>query len=98
MQDDVITVEMLTKAIMNSNKDIDEKEARNIAEHVMNFFGYEDRIIDNYLDNDDRSVLYFLQDMGIVTSNSEEVYLRNGRKTWRIFYWVLNTKKMKNLK
>jgi len=96
MQDDVITVEMLTKAIMNSNKDIDEKEAMDIAEHVMNFFGYEDRIIDNYLDNDDRSVLYFLQDMGIVTSNSEEVYLRNGRKTWRIFYWVLNIKKIKS--
>jgi len=92
----VISIDELKRAIMGEG--MDEKEARGIAEHIMNFFGFEDRIIDNYFDNEDRSILYFLQDKGLVSSRSEEVYLSNGKKTWRIFYWILNTKKIKNLK
>jgi transcription initiation factor IIE alpha subunit len=92
----MISIDELKRAIMKEG--LDEKEARGIAEHIMNFFGYEDRIIDNYFDNEDRSILYFLQDKGLVSSRSEEVYLGNGKKTWRIFYWILNTKKIKNLK
>jgi len=90
----MISIDELKRAIMKGG--MDEKEARGIAEHVMNFFGYEDRIIDNYFDNEDRSILYFLQDIGLVSSRSEEVYLSNGRKTWRIFYWILNEKKIKS--
>jgi len=92
----MISIDELKRAIMKEG--LDEKEARGIAEHVMNFFGFEDRIIDNYFDNEDRSILYFLQDMGLVSSRIEEVYLGNGKKTWRIFYWVLNEKKIKSLK
>ena len=47
----ILTVENLTKAIQNSVGDqgIDKTEARRMAEHMMNFFGYSDRIIDNIL-------------------------------------------------
>ena len=93
----VISIDELKEALMREG--MDEDRARSIAEHIMNFFGFENRIIDNYFDNDDRSILYFLQDKGIVSSRSEEVYLGgNGKKAWRIFYWILNTKKIKNLK
>jgi hypothetical protein len=90
----MISIDELKRAIMKEG--LDEKEAKGIAEHVMNFFGYENRIIDNYFDNEDRSILYFLQDRGIVISRIEEVYLGNGKKTWRIFYWILNEKKIKS--
>jgi len=90
----VITIDELKEALMREG--MDEDKARGIAEHIMNFFGFEDRVIDNYFENDDRSILYFLQDKGIVTSTSEEVYLGRGKKAWRIFYWILNEKKIKS--
>ena len=48
----IITVEELTQAIKNSpnNRGIDEVEAGDLALHVLNFFGYSERIIDNILE------------------------------------------------
>jgi len=96
MNDDIITVNMLAKAIINSNRDIDEKEAIHMAEHILGFFGYDDRMIDNYFSNDDRNVLYYLEEKGIVISEMQEIPLYNGNK-WRVFYWILNRQKIKEL-
>jgi len=46
-----LTVDDLTRAIKNSKdrKGLREEDARKMAQHVLNFFGYGDRIIDNIL-------------------------------------------------
>src|SRR2546421_3405669 len=65
-----------------------EEEARAMAQHVLNFFGYSERIIDNVLEPEDRDAFYMLEDSGILTTEREETTLYDGRE-WRIHYFVL---------
>lgn len=85
----ILTIENLTKAIQNSVGDqgIDKDEAKRMAEHMMNFFGYSDRIIDNILEPEDRDVFYMMEDSGILITEREETTLYDGRE-WRINYWL----------
>ncbi|MEM2979507.1 MAG: DUF6015 family protein, partial [Methanomassiliicoccales archaeon] len=57
---------------------------------VLNYFGYGEVVIDNMLDQEDRRLLYFLQDLILIKTDWEETILPNGR-SWRIFYWEINT-------
>lgn len=68
---------------------VDDETARQITLRVLNYFGFEDYIIDNVLDQDDRRLFYFLQDVGILKTDWDEAILPSGR-TWRIFYWSLS--------
>jgi len=85
----LLTVEGLTKAIKNSidRKGMEEAAARDMAKHIMNFFGYNDRIIDNVLEPEDRDAFYMLEDAGLLTTEREETTLYDGRE-WRIHYWL----------
>jgi len=85
----VLTIDKLTKAIQNSvgTQGIEQDEARRMAEHMMNFFGYSDRIIDNILEPEDRDVFYMMEDSGILMTEREETTLYDGRE-WRINYWL----------
>ena len=49
---DLITLDLFKQAIMNSMKTpaMQEGTATGLAEHVLNFFGFQDRIIYNMLD------------------------------------------------
>ena len=99
MADDrTVTVEDLTKAITNSpkNKGLREEAARDIARHVLNFFGYSDRIIDNVLEPEDRDAFYMLEDATILTTEREETTLYDGRE-WRINYWLFRKDKIREL-
>src|SRR2546427_3850121 len=82
-----LTVEDLTRAIKNSidRAGMKEDEARAMATHVLNFFGYSERIIDNVLEPEDRDAFYMLEDSGILTTEREETTLYDGRE-WRIPY------------
>ena len=84
-----ITVDDLTRAIKNSidRTGMKEEEARAMATHVLNFFGYSERIIDNVLEPEDRDAFYMLEDSGILTTEREETTLYDGRE-WRIHYWM----------
>ena len=84
-----LTVEDLTRAIRNSidKKGMADEEARQMAQHVMNFFGYSERIIDNILEPEDRDAFYMLEDSGLLTTEREETTLYDGRE-WRIHYWL----------
>ena len=97
-EDSIVTVEELTQAIMNSpdNKGIPEEEAYDIARHVLNFFGYSDRIIDNVLEPEDRDMFYMLEDATILTTEREETTLYDGRE-WRINYWLFRKDKIRQL-
>ncbi len=67
---------------------IDAYEAKKYASIVMDFFGFEDRIIDNALEQKDRKLFYKLQSQGILHTQRERITLPNGRQ-WRIHYWLL---------
>ena len=79
----IITVEDLTQAIKNSidnSRGMVEEQAYELAHHVLNFFGYSDRIIDNVLEPEDRDAFYMLEDAGILTTEREETTLYDGTK------------------
>lgn len=93
-----LTVEDLTAAITNSiaNKGMQEDQAYALAQHVLNFFGYSDRIIDNILEPEDRDAFYMLEDGGILTTEREETTLYDGRE-WRIHYWLFRRERIEEL-
>ncbi|HID73981.1 MAG TPA: hypothetical protein EYP43_02895 [Thermoplasmata archaeon] len=93
-----VTVDSLTRAIQNSmgERKLEWEEARRIAEHVMNFFGYGNRIIDNILEPEDRDIFYMMEDSGILTTDREETTLHDGRE-WRIHYWTFHADRIHDL-
>src|SRR3989337_2128325 len=93
-----LTVDDLTRAIKNSidRTGMKEEEARSMAQHVLNFFGYSERIIDNVLEPEDRDAFYMLEDSGILTTEREETTLYDGRE-WRIHYWMFRKDRIAEL-
>lgn len=93
-----LKVSELTTAIKNSvdGRGMETSAAQMMAEHVMNFFGFSDRIIDNILEQEDRDVFYMLEDAGLLTTEREETTLYDGRE-WRIHYWLFKKDKIQEL-
>jgi hypothetical protein len=94
-----VTVDDLTLAIKNSinnSMGMEDEQAYSLAHHVLNFFGYSDRIIDNVLEPEDRDAFYMLEDAGILTTEREETTLYDGRE-WRIHYWLFRKEKIGEL-
>jgi hypothetical protein len=83
----IITLNDLSKAIAN-RVGIDLEEARRDAGFVMDIFGFDDRVIDNVLDPEDRQLFYILEEEGMLTTEREETTLYDGRE-WRTHYWKL---------
>lgn len=84
----------LTQAIRNRvDADMEVSVAESIAEHALGFFGFSNRIIDNALEPNDRNLFYQLQDYDLLTTESEETTLWDGRE-WRIHYWKFKAKRM----
>ncbi len=80
----------LAKAIRRSigHDGMRPEDARTVAAHVLNFFGFNERIIDNVLEPDDRDTFYMLEDRGILETERDETTLYDGRE-WRIHYWMI---------
>ncbi len=91
------TIEELSRAINAGlslqDRRMSEEEAMEAAEHIINFFGYNDRVIDNMLEPEDRDSFYTMEDIGILQTEREETTLFDGRE-WRIHYWILNINKI----
>ena len=82
-----LTLAQLTQAIRRKvDIDMETVVAESIAEHALGFFGFSNRIIDNALEPTDRNMFYQLQDYDLLTTESEETTLWDGRE-WRIHYW-----------
>ncbi|MDR1691208.1 MAG: hypothetical protein LBR42_05150 [Candidatus Methanoplasma sp.] len=97
--EDTVTVEDLTFAIKHSidnSMGMEEEQAYMLARHVLNFFGYSDRIIDNVLEPEDRDAFYMLEDAGLLTTEREETTLYDGRE-WRIHYWLFKKDRISGL-
>ena len=80
-----------------------KEDAMKAATHVLNFFGYADRIIDNILEPNDRDVFYMLEEMGILETERDESHISDYRgrgspkDVWRIHYWKIKFDKMKEI-
>jgi hypothetical protein len=83
----IITLDVLSRAIAN-RVGIGIDEARRNAGFVLDIFGYDDRVIDNVLNNEDRQLFYILEEEGMLTTDQEDTILYDGRE-WRTHYWVL---------
>lgn len=82
-----MTLRELTEAIrQHIDMEMDADVASGMAEHALGFFGFYDRIIDNALEPTDRNLFYMFQDYDLLTTESEETTLWDGRE-WRIHYW-----------
>jgi hypothetical protein len=98
----MITVDDLALAIENSINSYNEEmkleheEAFDLAQHVLNFFGYSNRIIDNVLEPEDRNAFYMLEDSGVLSTEREEITLYDGRE-WRIHYWLFRNDRIAEL-
>ena len=82
-----MTLGELTKAIqLHIDLEMEDEVAQGMAEHALGFFGFYNRIIDNALEPTDRNLFYMFQDYNLLTTESEETTLWDGRE-WRIHYW-----------
>ena len=82
-----ISMAELTLAIrQHIDMDMEDDVASGMAEHALGFFGFYERIIDNALEPTDRNLFYMFQDYDLLTTESEETTLWDGRE-WRIHYW-----------
>lgn len=98
LRDGTLTLDELTLAIRNGidKEGMPDEQAKEMAQHILNFFGYSERIIDNILEPEDRDAFYMLEDTGILTTEREETTLYDGRE-WRIHYWLFRKERIHEL-
>lgn len=75
---------------------IPEEEAHRDANFVMDIFGFDDRVIDNVLEPEDRQLFYILEEEGMLTTEREETTLYDGRE-WRTHYWLFKKEAIKDM-
>ncbi|MDG6221409.1 MAG: hypothetical protein QCI38_08200 [Candidatus Thermoplasmatota archaeon] len=93
----VVTLEEFEAATLAALAErIGEEEARSLARKAMNYFGFDDTVVDNTIPPKDRDIFYLLEEVGLVTTLEDETYVEKGKK-WRIHYWVLNKEKIRRL-
>jgi hypothetical protein len=85
---------IVLEKILESRAGFNEDTAQEVTLRVLNYFGYHDEIIDNALNQEDRRLFYYLQDMDLLQTHWEETQLASGRN-WRIFYWELNLDRLR---
>ncbi len=61
-----------------------------LADYLLELFGYNEAISDEMLDSSDRDIFYMLEDEGILTTETDEVTIRGGKR-WIVHYWILRT-------
>ena len=83
----IVTLDDLSRAIAN-RVGVEVDEARRDAGFVLDIFGFDDRVIDNVLDPEDRQLFYILEEEGMLATEREETTLYDGRE-WRTHYWQL---------
>ena len=69
--------------------DVSPDEAGDMADRVLRYFGYENVIVDNAIEPEDRKLFYKLHDAALLNTNVDNEILANG-KSWRIFYWEID--------
>ena len=70
---------------------MDAEVAAGMAGHALGFFGFYNRIIDNALEPTDRNLFYMFQDYDLLTTESEETTLWDGRESVSYTHLTLPT-------
>ncbi len=84
----------LLEKTLEAKAGFNQETAQEVTLRILNYFGYHDEIIDNALNQEDRRLFYYLQDIDLLQTHWEETQLASGRN-WRIFYWALNLERLK---
>jgi len=84
---DLVTLEELALAISNSTG-LAHEEAAVDANFIMDLFGFDERIIDNVLEREDRQLFYLLEEEGLLSTEREMTTLYDDRD-WMTHYWIL---------
>jgi len=95
---EILTREDLTLAMKNTlgKKGMSDENIVTLAEYLLNFFGFNDYVVDNALNSKDRDVFYMLEEEGLLSTTRDEITIQKG-KIWRIHYWVLRKDKILKL-
>ena len=95
---EILTLEDLTLALKNTlgKKGMSDENIESLANYLLNFFGFNDYVIDNALNSKDRDVFYMLEEEGLLSTTRDEITIQKG-KIWRIHYWVLKKDKILKL-
>ena len=94
MSSSVVTIEEFEAAVIALlGERLGEKEAKEIARRAMNYFGFDDSVVDNTISPKDRDMFYILEEVGLITTFEDETFVEKGKR-WRIHYWVLNKDKI----
>lgn len=88
----IVTLEALTRA-MQERLHLDPEEAEERAELVLDLFGFDDEILDNLLEPQDRQLFYALERQGLITAKSEENQLWQGQD-WRTHSWQMRPERV----
>ena len=82
------------------NLELDPKDASDIADYLLSFFGYEEEIIDNMLMGYDRDVFYQMEDIGVLKTSQYSERIKEGNyagREWTLNKWVLDKSAVHNL-
>ncbi len=85
---DIVTLDILITSLLK-HYNISFDESKNIAELLLDIFGFENRILDNILSTKIRKLFYLLQEESILTTQHERGTITDG-KLWDLYYWVIN--------
>ncbi len=91
----VLRRETLIKALENvyGTKGLTRGDVLDLCDFLLDFFGYEDYVLDNVLSPPERDAFYDLEENGILKTQAEEVTLSKG-KVWRVNQWVFRRNKI----
>ena len=94
----IVTRDLLYLALSKilKKKGMNEMEIYEITDYLLSFFGFDDYIVDNILTPIDRDIFYYLEECGILKTESMEVNLLKGRQ-WRIHMWAYRKEKIKEI-
>ncbi len=87
-----ISREKLIKALQKTigTTGLPPEAIEGLADYLLELFGYNEAISDEMLDSSDRDIFYMLEDEGILTTETDEVTIRGGKR-WIVHYWILRT-------
>ncbi len=61
-----------------------------VARMILDYFGFENFVLDNFLEKEDRKLFYKLEEEGVLKAYSEESYLPVNGAQWRSHFWILD--------
>ncbi|MEM4264414.1 MAG: DUF6015 family protein [Thermoplasmata archaeon] len=94
----IVSIKQLEAALLKAlaDQNLTKERITQIAEKMLDLFGYSDQVVDNRLTPEDRDLFYMLEEAGLLTTIEEDVQVEKG-KTWRIYYWVLKKDQVQRL-